>query len=98
MKTVGIIVLAVIMTTGLVGCSKTLNELRANGDAIVDNGATFATETIGTVSTVVKKILSVGIAVYDMGKKVVEDSKDNVGTAVNVVTGADQTPAAPATK
>jgi len=95
MKALSMIVLSVVMVGGLSGCSKTLNELRANGDAIVDNGTTFATETLGTVATIVKKVLGVGIAVYDMGKKVVEDSKDNVGTVVNTVTGASETPSVP---
>ena len=95
MKALTMILMSVVLTVGLVGCSKTLTELRANGDAIVDNGTTFATSTLETVATVVKKILGVSIAVYDMGKKIVEDSKDNVGTVVNTVTGASETPAAP---
>jgi len=95
MKALSMIVLSVVFAAGLSGCGKTLGELRANGDAIVDNSTTFATTTLGAVATIVKKVLGVGIAVYDMGKKIVEDSKDNVGTVVNTVTGASETPAAP---
>lgn len=95
MKALSMMVLSVVLVGGLSGCGKTLNELRANGDAVVDNGSTFVMQTVSTVGTIVKKLLGVGIAVYDMGKKIVEDSKDNVGTVVNTVTGASETPAIP---
>jgi len=95
MRIFSIIVLSVVLMSGLVGCGKTLSELRTNGDAVVDNSVGFASQTLSTVGTIVKKILGVGFAVYDIGKKMVEDSKDNVGTIVNTVTGASETPKAP---
>jgi hypothetical protein len=98
MKAFSTIVLSVILVGSLAGCGKTLGELRTNGDAIVDNGEKFVNETVSTVGTIVKKLLGVGIAVYDIGKKMVEDVKDNGSTVINTVTGADNTPAAPATK
>lgn len=92
----GMIVLAsVLLMAGLSGCGKTLTELRTNGDAVVDNGASFVNQTIQVGAGFVKKLLGVGFAVYDIGKKVVEDSKDNVGTVVNTVIGASETPAQP---
>lgn len=98
MKVLGTLVLAVIMVTGLVGCSKTLTELRANGDAVIDTGVNTGVGILTTVGEVAKKLVSVGFAAYDVVKSIVADSKDNVGTVVNTVTGADQTPVAPATK
>ena len=92
----GMIVLAsVLMMGGLSGCGKTLAELRTNGDAVVDNATGFASQTLTTVGTIVKKIIGVGFAVYDIGKKMVEDSKDNGSAVVNIVTGASETPATP---
>lgn len=90
--------LAFVMVIGLVGCGKTLGELRTDGDAIIDNGTAAVGQTVGVVSTIIKKVIAAGFAVYDIGKKIVDDSKDNVGTVVSTMTGADQTPAAPATK
>ena len=75
----------------MVGCGKTLTELRTNGDAVVDNATGFVSQTLNTVGAVVKKLIGVGFAVYDMGKKVVDDTKDNVG----MVTGASETPKVP---
>lgn len=40
-----------------------------------------------------KKVLSMGFAVYDIVKKVVEDGKDNVITVKDIVTGPAETPA-----
>lgn len=87
-----------IMVVGLSGCSKTLTELRTNGDAVVDTGVNTGVGILTTVGDVVKKLVGVGFAAYDIVKSIVADSKENVGTVVNVVTGADQTPVAPATK
>jgi len=95
MKVFSTIILSVVLVGGLVGCSKTLTELRTNGDAVVDNATGFASQTISTVGAIVKKLIGVGFAVYDMGKKVVEDTKDNVVTVKDVVTGASTTPTAP---
>jgi len=95
MKVFSTIILSVVLVGGLVGCSKTLTELRTNGDAVVDNVTGFASQTISTVGAIVKKLIGVGFAVYDMGKKVVEDTKDNVVTVKDVVTGASTTPTAP---
>lgn len=87
--------MALFLVVSVSACGKTLGELRTDGDAIVDNGTAAAGQLLTTVGTIIKKAIGAGFAIYDIGKKVVEDSKDNVGTAVNVVTGADQTPAAP---
>ena len=95
MKAFSMIVLSVVLVGGLVGCGKTLTELRTNGDAVVDNATGFASQTLGTVGTIVKKLIGAGFAVYDMGKKMVDDTQDNVGTVVNTVTGASTTPANP---
>jgi hypothetical protein len=79
----GMIVLAsVLMVGGLSGCGKTVTELRANGEAIVDNGGSL-----------IKKVLDGAVAVYDVVKKVVEDTKDNVVTVKEVVTGTEAIPA-----
>jgi hypothetical protein len=95
MKVLLTMVLLVVLMGGLVGCSKTLAELRTNGDAVVDNATGVAGQTLNTVGVIVKKLIGVGFAVYDMGKKVVEDTKDNVVTVKDVVTGASTTPTAP---
>lgn len=95
MKVLSMIIMSVVLVVGLSGCGKTLSELRSDGDAIIDNGAGAAQGIIGTVGEIAKRVIAAGFAVYDIGKKVVEDSKDNVGTAVNVVTGASETPKAP---
>jgi len=95
MKAGMIVLVSVLMVGGMVGCGKTLTELRTNGDAVVDNGTNFVNQTVNTVGAIVKKLLAVGFAVYDMGKKVVDDTKDNVGTVVNTVTGASTTPTNP---
>lgn len=95
MKALSMIVLSVVLMGSVAGCSKTLTELRANGDAIVDTGVNTSVSILTTVGEVVKKVVGVGVAVYDMGKKIVEDSKDNIGTVVNTVTGASETPASP---
>jgi hypothetical protein len=95
MKVLSMIVLSVVLVAGVSGCGKTLGELRTDGDAIVDNGAKVVTETVSMVGTIVKKLLGVGIAVYDIGKKMIEDIKDNGETVINTVTGASETPEAP---
>ena len=95
MKAFSMIVLSVVLVSSLVGCTKTLTELRTDGDAVVDTGVNTGVGILTTVGEIVKKLVGVGFAVYDLGKKVVEDSKDNVGTVVNTVTGASETPAAP---
>lgn len=91
MKFFSTIVLASIMTVGLVGCGKTLTELRTNGDAVVDNATGFASKTLETVGTIAKKLIGVGFAVYDIGKKMVEDTKDNAGTVTGGAIGTEST-------
>lgn len=73
------------------GCGKTLAELRTNGDAIVDNGTTFVNQAVNVGSSIVKKIIGAGVAVYDIGKKVVEDTKDNAVTVKDTVVGTTPT-------
>jgi hypothetical protein len=92
------VMMAMMLLVMSVGCGKTLAELRTNGDAIVDNGATFVNQAVNVGAGIVKKAIGAGVAVYDIGKKVVEDVKDNTGTVVNVVTGTSENPVAPATK
>lgn len=75
---------AVVLMTGLTGCGKTLGELRADKDAIVDNGGSM-----------VKKALDAVLAIYDIGKKAVEDTKDNFVVVKDTVTGAPATAPAP---
>ena len=87
MKVLSMIVLSVVLIGGVAGCGKTLTELRTNGDAVVDNATGFASQTLGTVGVIVKKLIGVGFAVYDIGKKVVEDTTDNVGTVTGGVVG-----------
>lgn len=72
------IMCAVFLLVGVVSlsaCGKTVMELRADGGAIVDNG-----------SSLLKKIMDAGVAVYDLVKKVVDDGKDNVTVIKQVVT------------
>lgn len=82
MKAGMLILASVLMVGGLVGCGKTVTELRANGESIVDNGGSL-----------IKKVMDAGVAVYDIVKKVVEDSKDNVVTVKEAVVGPSETPA-----
>lgn len=93
MKSFSMILMSVCLVVGLSGCGKTLTELRANGDAVVDTGVNAGVGILTMTGEIVKKLVGVGFAVYDIGKKIVEDSKDNVGTVVNTVTGASATPA-----
>ena len=67
-------VILLVAVLSLTGCGKTITELRADGGAIVDNG-----------SSLIKKVLDAGVAVYDIVKKVMEDSKDNVNAVKEVV-------------
>lgn len=76
MKAGMIVLMSVLMVGGMVGCGKTVTELRANGEAIVDNGG-----------SIIKKAMDAGVAVYDIVKKVIEDTKDNVVTVKEVVVG-----------
>jgi hypothetical protein len=62
------------------GCGKTISELRADGGAIVDNGG-----------SIIKKVLDAGVAVYDLGKKLIEDSQDNVHAVKDVVAPTEPT-------
>lgn len=87
MKVFSTIVLSVVLVGGMVGCGKTLTELRTDGDAVVDNATGFASQTLSTVGTIVKKIISTGFAVYDIGKKMVDDTTDNVGIVTGGVVG-----------
>jgi len=95
MKVFSTVVLLVVLAGGMVGCGKTLTELRTNGDAVVDNSTALVSEVVREAGTIVKKLLAVGFAVYDIGKKVVEDTKDNVVTVKDTVTGASTTPTTP---
>lgn len=92
MKLFSTIVLSYFLLVGLVGCGKTLTELRTNGDAVVDNATGAATGIIVTVGTIVKKLIGVGFATYDIGKKMVEDTKDNAGTITGGVIGTAPAP------
>jgi len=94
MKSFVSIVLVVGMLS-VVGCGKTLAELRSDGDAIVDNGTQAVNGIIGTVSTVLKKLISAGVAVYDVVKKAGEDIEDDVIIVKDTVTGSSTTPPAP---
>lgn len=71
----------------LTGCGKTLGELRTNGDAMVDNATGAANGILTTVGTIAKKAISAGFAIYDIGKKVVEDTQDNAGTVTGGAIG-----------
>lgn len=77
----------VVFIGGLSGCGKTLNELRTNADSVVDNGEQAVVTGTGIISGLIKKAIGIVNAVYTVGTKVVEDSKDNV----NSVTGAVNT-------
>jgi hypothetical protein len=81
--------MAMMLLVMSVGCGKTVSELRTNGDAMVDNGATFVSQVINVGASIAKKVIGAGIAVYDIGKKVVEDTKDNVVTVKDTVTGTE---------
>ena len=87
MKKVVSLMCMMMFVVSMVGCGKTLMELRTNGDAVVDNGTAFVNQTVGTVGTIVKKLIGVGFAVYDIGKKMIEDGKDNIGTVTGGVVG-----------
>ena len=87
MKVFSTIVLSVVLVGGLVGCGKTLTELRTNGDAVVDNPTGAASGILGTVGTIAKKVIAAGFAVYDLGKKIVDDTTYNVGTVTGGVVG-----------
>lgn len=91
MKVFSSMMLSIVLIVGMVGCGKTLTELRTDGDAVVDNGTSFINQTINTVGTIVKKLVGVGFAVYDIGKKMVEDTTDNVGTVTGGVVGTTPT-------
>ena len=91
MKVLSMMVLSAVLVGGMVGCGKTLTELRTNGDAVVDNATGAASGILGTVGVIVKKLIGVGFAVYDIGKKAVEDTTDNVGTVTGGVVGTTPT-------
>lgn len=81
MKSLSVLVLSMVLVGGMIGCKGTVGELRADGGAVVDNGASL-----------VKKIMDAGVAVYDIVKKVLEDGRDNVVAVKDIITG----PAEPA--
>lgn len=83
------VMMAMMLLVMSVGCGKTLAELRTNGDAVVDNGTAFVGQTINTGATLLKKLLGIGFAAYDIGKKVVEDTKDNAVTVKDTVMGTE---------
>jgi hypothetical protein len=85
MKKLSMVVLAVVLMGGISGCGKTVAELRASTDSIVDNGEQAIVTGVGIASGLIKKAVSLVPAVYEVGKKAVEDSKDNVNTVVNAV-------------
>jgi len=72
--------LLLVACLSLASCGKTITELRTDGGALVDNGGSL-----------IKKVLDAGVAVYDLGKKLVEDGKDNVNAVKNVVAPAEPT-------
>ena len=72
--------LMLVAVLSLTSCGKTITELRADGGAIVDNGG-----------SIIKKAMDAAVAVYDIVKKVVEDSKDNVNAVKAVVVPAEST-------
>lgn len=76
------------MLLALVGCGKTLNELKVNGDAAIENTAETGSQALYVIKGMVKKVIGIGKAVYEIGTKVVEDSKDNVVTVKDSVVGA----------
>lgn len=76
------VMMAMMLLVGTVACGKTVSELRANGETVVDNG-----------SSLLKKVVGAGVAVYDIVKKVIEDTKDNVVTIKDTVTGTEAIPA-----
>lgn len=87
MKKIMSLVFACMVLVGMVGCGKVLGELRADGDAVIDTTTGAVTQTVTTVGTVAKKLVSIGFAVYDLVKKAGEDSKDNFNTVKGAVTG-----------
>jgi len=76
-----------IALLALVGCGKTVTALKTNGDAAVDNTTVAVTQTVGIVSGVVKKLIGIGTAVYEIGTKALEDLKDNAVTTKDAVVG-----------
>lgn len=86
MKRLMMMLMVIVMMGGMYGCGKTLAELRTDGDAIVDNAEEVAHRGTGLVGTIVKKAIAIGGAIFDIGKKVVEDSKDNVNVITNQAT------------
>jgi hypothetical protein len=91
MKVFSTIVLSVVLVGGMVGCGKTLAELRTNGDAVVDNATGAASGILSTVGTIAKKVIGAGFAIYDIGKKIYDDTTDNVGTVTGGVVGTTPT-------
>lgn len=73
MKVAGLM-LAICLVLGLSGCAKTLGEIKADVNGAVDNSAAIA-----------KKGLDTGFAVYDLVKKLLEDTKDNIDAVKNVL-------------
>lgn len=76
-----------IILLSLVGCGKTLNELKVNGDAAIENTAETGSQVLYVIKGMVKKVISIGKAVYEIGTKAVEDVKDNAVTVKDTVTG-----------
>ena len=87
MKAKMTVLMVVLMVGGASGCGKTLNELKVNADAAVDNTAQTGSEMLYVLKGVVKKIIGIGKAVYDIGSKAVEDSTDNAVTVKDTVVG-----------
>lgn len=82
------IVLSCVMFMGsMIGCGKTLAELKDNGNASIEHSQDMVNQGVFLVSTFLKKVVAVAGAVADTGKKVVEDSKDNANAVVNTVAG-----------
>lgn len=66
MKVAGVF-FAVLCLVGVSGCAKTIGEIKADVQGAVDNSAAIA-----------KKGVDTGFAVYDLIKKLLEDTKDNI--------------------
>ena len=75
----------------LVGCGKTVAQVKQTSDTTIDNGVAVANNVLYTGGNILKTIVGLVHGLYGVGKSAVQDTQDNAATAVGAVGAAVST-------
>lgn len=84
----GLIIGAMLLV--LVGCGKTISQVKSTSNETIDNGVGIVNNAVYTGGAILKTFVGVLNGAYNVGKSAAQDTQDNALTVVNSTVGVGQ--------